>query len=264
MTAKVTSSASDSLGAIPTAGRQGARCGEVFSRSSVVTYSAVARVSRAASTGPPRLDVGFATPILDALLHLRIWLLGGRKLRPLGIGHLGTSAQANQTCGVEGAASRPWRLRESRCQIPDSPLRLRDDAPWACKLKSAMRYRYVVRIGPEDIGRRVVVRWHRPAASGSGEDEVADVVGPLEACDENGFAVRNRRGELVLIPRSRSRRTPVQDIGGETIGLQDGRRLGYAQWGDPGDQPLIHFHGWPGSRAGGRWCDQAARPVVSG
>src|SRR6266508_1736702 len=91
MTAKVTSSASDSLGAIPTAGRQGARCGEVFSRSSVVTYSAVARVSRAASTGPPRLDVGFATPILDALLHLRIWLLGGRKLRPLGIGHLVSS-----------------------------------------------------------------------------------------------------------------------------------------------------------------------------
>src|SRR6266496_992428 len=88
MTARVTSSASVSLGAIPIAGRQGARCGAVFSRSSVVTYSAVARVSRAASTGPPRLDVGFATPILDALLHLRIWLLGGRKLRPLGIGHL--------------------------------------------------------------------------------------------------------------------------------------------------------------------------------
>src|SRR6266545_1517796 len=88
MTARVTSSASDSLGAIPTAGRQGARCGAVFSRSSVVTYSAVARVSRSASTGPPRLDVGFATPILDALLRLRIWPLGGRKLRPLGIGHL--------------------------------------------------------------------------------------------------------------------------------------------------------------------------------
>ena len=43
-----------------------------------------------------------------------------------------------------------------------------------------------------------------PAASGSGEDEVADVVGPLEACDDNGFAVRNRRGELVLIPRERA------------------------------------------------------------
>jgi hypothetical protein len=84
-----------------------------------------------------------------------------------------------------------------------APLRL-GVAPWACKLKSAMRYRYVVRIGPEDIGRRVVVRWHRPTASGSGEDEVADVVGPLEACDDNGFAVRNQRGELVLIPRERA------------------------------------------------------------
>src|SRR6266508_3077472 len=97
MTARVTSSASDSLGAIPTAGRQGARCGAVFSRSSVVTYSAVARVSRSASTGPPRLDVGFATPILDALLRLRIWPLGGRKLRPLGIGHLAPSATVRHT-----------------------------------------------------------------------------------------------------------------------------------------------------------------------
>ncbi len=37
-------------------------------------------------------------------------------------GALGTSAQANQTCGSrESAASRPWPLRESRCQIPYSP-----------------------------------------------------------------------------------------------------------------------------------------------
>jgi len=48
----------------------------------------VARVSRSASTGPPRLDVGFATPILDALLHLSHLAAWGRKLRPLGIGHL--------------------------------------------------------------------------------------------------------------------------------------------------------------------------------
>src|ERR687895_128452 len=59
---------------------------------------------------------------------------------------------------------------------------------------SGMRYRYVVRIGPEDVGQRVVVRWRRPAPGG---DEVADVVGPLEAADEHGFAVRNRPGELV-------------------------------------------------------------------
>ena len=66
-----------------------------------------------------------------------------------------------------------------------------------------MRYRYVVRIGPADVGRRVVVRWRRPAAGG-GDDEVADVVGPLEAADEHGFAVRNRRGELVVVPRERA------------------------------------------------------------
>ncbi|HWD45710.1 MAG TPA: hypothetical protein VHM23_18705 [Actinomycetota bacterium] len=65
-----------------------------------------------------------------------------------------------------------------------------------------MRYRYVVRIGPEDMGQRVVVRWRRPAAGGG--DEVADVVGALEAVDEGGFAVRDRRGELVRIPRERA------------------------------------------------------------
>ncbi|HTE68556.1 MAG TPA: hypothetical protein VK942_07340 [Actinomycetes bacterium] len=65
-----------------------------------------------------------------------------------------------------------------------------------------MRYRYVVRIGPQDVGHRVVVRWRRPVAGGG--DEVADVVGPLEAADERGFAVRNRRGELIQIPRERA------------------------------------------------------------
>src|SRR6266536_913219 len=123
MTAKVTSSASDSLGAIPTAGRQGARCGEVFSRSSVVTYSAVARVSRAASTGPPRLDVGFATPILDALLHLRIWLLGGRKLRPLGIGHLGSrQGRGQRRAEYPRALERCSTGRRTRRPAPDARL----------------------------------------------------------------------------------------------------------------------------------------------
>ena len=61
-----------------------------------------------------------------------------------------------------------------------------------------MRYRYVVRIGPQDVGQRVVVRWRRPSAGGG------DVVGPLEAADDRHFAVRNRRGELVEIPRDRA------------------------------------------------------------
>ena len=65
-----------------------------------------------------------------------------------------------------------------------------------------MRYRYEVRIGPQDVGQRVVVRWRRPGPGG--EDEVADVVGPLEAADERSFSVRNRHGELVVVPRERA------------------------------------------------------------
>lgn len=46
---------------------------------------------------------------------------------------------------------------------------------------------------------------------------------------------------------------------GRTIRLRDGRRLGFAEWGDPGGRPLLYFHGWPGSRAEGRLGDEAAR-----
>src|SRR5829696_10061975 len=53
MTARVTSSASLSLGGMPTGGRQGASWGACCSSSSILTYSAVARVSRSASTRPP-------------------------------------------------------------------------------------------------------------------------------------------------------------------------------------------------------------------
>jgi hypothetical protein len=65
-----------------------------------------------------------------------------------------------------------------------------------------MRYRYEVRIGAADVGQRVVVRWRRPAADGG--DEVADVVGVLEAADRDAFSVRNRRGELVVVPVDRA------------------------------------------------------------
>lgn len=33
-----------------------------------------------------------------------------------------------------------------------------------------------------------------------------------------------------------------------TIRLRDGRRLAFAEWGDPGGLPVIHHHGTPGSR----------------
>src|ERR671934_2916699 len=51
----------------------------------------------------------------------------------------------------------------------------------------------------------------------------------------------------------------VNDDADRTIRLRDGRRLGYAEWGDPGGRPLLYFHGWPGSRVEGRLGDEAAR-----
>ncbi len=43
-----------------------------------------------------------------------------------------------------------------------------------------------------------------------------------------------------------------------TIQLSDGRRLGYAEFGDPRGAPVIYFHGWPGARVEGRLGDEAA------
>jgi pimeloyl-ACP methyl ester carboxylesterase len=45
----------------------------------------------------------------------------------------------------------------------------------------------------------------------------------------------------------------------DRIELQDGRWLGYAEWGDPAGGPLLFFHGWPGSRVEGRLGDDAAK-----
>jgi len=44
-----------------------------------------------------------------------------------------------------------------------------------------------------------------------------------------------------------------------TIRLRDGRRLGYAEWGDPGGHPVLYFHGWPGSRLEARLAHGPAR-----
>lgn len=66
-----------------------------------------------------------------------------------------------------------------------------------------MYYRMEVRLTPADVGSRVVVRWRRPAASGSG-DEIADVLGILEAADEVSFRIRKGSGEVVTIPQERA------------------------------------------------------------
>jgi N-acetylglutamate synthase len=65
-----------------------------------------------------------------------------------------------------------------------------------------VRYRLEVRLGPADIGRRVVVRWRRPAHGDT--DEVADVLGILEVADGAAFTVRTASGDAVVIPIERA------------------------------------------------------------
>lgn len=43
-----------------------------------------------------------------------------------------------------------------------------------------------------------------------------------------------------------------------TAVLPDGRRLGYAEWGDPAGWPVLFFHGTPSSRLGLEWAEDAA------
>jgi hypothetical protein len=62
-------------------------------------------------------------------------------------------------------------------------------------------FRLEVRLTSDDVGRRVVIRWRRPGAHA---DEVADVLGILEASDGASFSVRTARGELVVIGRDRA------------------------------------------------------------
>lgn len=65
-----------------------------------------------------------------------------------------------------------------------------------------MSYRLELRLTASDIGQRVVLRWRRPGRGG--HDEVADVLGVLEAADEDSFTVRKATGEIVFIPRARA------------------------------------------------------------
>jgi len=44
----------------------------------------------------------------------------------------------------------------------------------------------------------------------------------------------------------------------ETLLLRDGRRLGLAQYGRPGGEPILYFHGHPGSRLEARFAHPAA------
>jgi pimeloyl-ACP methyl ester carboxylesterase len=52
--------------------------------------------------------------------------------------------------------------------------------------------------------------------------------------------------------------TEVGDQVGHALTLDDGRRLGYVDLGDPDGRPLIIFHGTPSSRLDAVWLDDAA------
>jgi pimeloyl-ACP methyl ester carboxylesterase len=58
-------------------------------------------------------------------------------------------------------------------------------------------------------------------------------------------------------------RAPVKGVAGcsaaRMLQLSDGRRLAYAEYGDPQGLPVLFFHGTPGSRRIARWADAAAR-----
>jgi pimeloyl-ACP methyl ester carboxylesterase len=43
------------------------------------------------------------------------------------------------------------------------------------------------------------------------------------------------------------------------FGLPDGRRIAYAEWGDPHGFPCLLFHGSPGSRLFGKYLDESAK-----
>jgi pimeloyl-ACP methyl ester carboxylesterase len=53
----------------------------------------------------------------------------------------------------------------------------------------------------------------------------------------------------------------IQPAAESTVRLPDGRRLGYAAFGDPQGAPILHFHGAVSSRWEGLWFDAAARSV---
>ncbi len=45
----------------------------------------------------------------------------------------------------------------------------------------------------------------------------------------------------------------------QILTLSSGRKLGYAEFGDPAGEPMFYFHGWPGSRLQGELMDKVGK-----
>jgi len=44
-----------------------------------------------------------------------------------------------------------------------------------------------------------------------------------------------------------------------TVALTSGRKIGYAEYGDPAGVPMFYFHGWPGSRLQGEFMHEVGK-----
>lgn len=130
-TARVISSASLSCGSMPTAGRSGAGCGDSSSRSSVLTYSAVARVSSSVVTNGSWTPSPCLRRSSLGISHLGDWTApagsDGRPARalttmvaPPGAGRITVSARYDVMLTLPPA----YRLAGSEvCRLPGSPTR---------------------------------------------------------------------------------------------------------------------------------------------
>ncbi len=84
---------------------------------------------------------------------------------------------------------------------------------------------------------------------------------PAERLRKNGKASRWRcSASINRSPKRPQAQKPatLADSVGDTITLVDGRRLGWAEFGDPQGLPLFYFHGFPASRLEGKLIEAAA------
>jgi pimeloyl-ACP methyl ester carboxylesterase len=58
-----------------------------------------------------------------------------------------------------------------------------------------------------------------------------------------------------------SERSTMSSLFNKTIRLRDGRKFGFAEYGDPAGRPVFHFHGFPGSRIEGLFLDEVAQRI---
>lgn len=77
--------------------------------------------------------------------------------------------------------------------------------------------------------------------------------------DFKGIADRLKSPEIVRVLSNPMSYTPADATNtAKTIQLPDGRRLGYAEYGNPNGKHIMFFHGHPGSRLEAQYLDETA------